>query len=128
MRKFLSHKISIQLMISMMAFHLFNVSVNVNDDLLPDEMENEIESIFELISVYAFDSDGTFSDNPSSEDENKTVVGVINITWFMNAATIIPSNPLDKDELPTDQSLPIARPLFYSNPTFSIDTPPPKHV
>lgn len=109
----------------MMAFHLLNVSVNVNDDLLPNDMDNEIESIFELVSVYAFDSDGNYPDSPL-EDEHQTVVGTINITWFMSPTYLIPSNPLDLDELPIDQSLPIARPLFYSNPTFSIDTPPPK--
>ncbi|AZQ63392.1 hypothetical protein EI427_14475 [Flammeovirga pectinis] len=110
-----------------MSFHLFNVSANVNDNLLPNDMHNEIESIYELISVHLFGDEAGMPDNPEGESEGQTIVGVINITWFMNSSDVItPNKSVDLDDLPVDSKLPIARPLFYTAPSFPTDTPPPR--
>ncbi len=109
-----------------MTFHLLNVSVNVNDSQLPNDLDNEIESIVELVSLMFFDAEGALPDNPM-DDEHQTVVGTINITWFMNSTPLVaPAPEVDPIDLPTDEALPISRPLFYTNPSYSIDTPPPK--
>lgn len=126
MRRYLTHTVTIKSFVLLMAFHLLNVSANVNDRLLPDNMANEIESIFELISVHIFGEEAALPDNPCGEDEGQVIVGV-NITWFMsNPEVLTPQHQIDIDELPTDSKLPIARPLFYTPPSFPTDTPPPK--
>ncbi len=127
MRRYFSHSGIIKSLVLLMAFHLFNVSVNVNDRLLPKHMSNEIESIFELVSMHLFGEDAALPDNPNGEDEGQVIVGQINITWFLsNPSIITPASQVDIDELPTDEKLPIARPLFYTSPSYPTDTPPPK--
>lgn len=127
MRRYLTYTVTVKSFVLLMALHLLNVSANVNDRLLPDHMANEIESIFELISIHIFGEEAALPDNPCGEDEGQAIVGAINITWFIsNSVIMTPLQQPDIDELPTDSKLPIARPLFYTSPSFPTDTPPPK--